>query len=231
MSNIIKARVQIQGTRPLLQHQFGPDAVPLEKGERTGVAGNDPEEWRKTCMVTKDGQLYVRGSYIFGMTRDAARNTKKGKGSIQGAVASTLQVEESVVLLDRWMPKKGDPGTDPTESVYLDVCGVRNPSTKGRNVRYRLAASAGWKAEFTLVWDKTIVSRDQMRAVMNDAGTLVGLADGRSIGNGRFMVSKFEVIDAEETAPARSLGKEPAARDLAKGRKAMRAVQETAATA
>jgi hypothetical protein len=55
MANIIKARIEIRGTRPLLQNQFGPEALPLEKGERTGVAGNDPEEWRRTCMVTAEG--------------------------------------------------------------------------------------------------------------------------------------------------------------------------------
>lgn len=201
MANIIRARVQIRGIRPLLQHQFGPEALPLEKSERSGVAGNDPEEWRKTCMVMPNGQLYVRGTYVFGAMRDGARHTKKGKGSIQSLVAATLQIEEERVLLDRCLPK-GDPTTDATQPVYIDVCGVRNPSTKARNVRYRLAASIGWKAQFTLLWDKTIVQRDQIRAVLNDAGTLVGLADGRSVGYGRFAVESFEVLDAEASTAA-----------------------------
>jgi hypothetical protein len=82
MSNIIRARASIRGTRPLLQHRFGPEAIPLEKQERTGVAGNDPEEWKRTCMVTPEGQLFVKGTYVFGMLVAAAKNTKKGKGSI-----------------------------------------------------------------------------------------------------------------------------------------------------
>lgn len=69
-------------------------------------------------------------------------------------------------------------------------------------MRYRLAASTGWKATFTIVWDKTIVSRDQMRAVVNDAGTLTGLGDGRSIGFGRFDVLKFEELNAQEETAA-----------------------------
>jgi len=77
MSNIVRARVTICGTRPLLQHAFGPEALPLEKGERTGVAGNDPQEWRRTCMITADGQLFIRGTYVFGMLRDAARHTRR----------------------------------------------------------------------------------------------------------------------------------------------------------
>ena len=149
MANIVRAKVRIKGTRPLLQHRFGPDAIPLEKQEKEGAAGNVPNEWRKTCMVTPSGQLYVEGTYIFRMLRDASAHTKKGRGSIQPLVAATLQVEDEQILLNRWMPE-GDPTTDKTQPVYIDVCGVRNPSTKQRNVRYRLATTAGWECTFTM---------------------------------------------------------------------------------
>lgn len=198
MANIIRASVSLEGIRPLIQHAFGEHAIPLEKTEKTGVAGNDPEEWKRTCMVTPDGFLYVRDVNIFGLIRDAAKHTRKGKGSLQSSVAATLQVEESVIKLNRKVPESGEPTRDRSAEVYIDVCGVRNPSTKGRNVRYRLASSAGWKMTFTLLWDKTIVNRDQMRAILNDAGTLVGLGDGRSIGFGRFQVAEFKVVDAED---------------------------------
>ncbi|MBI4783274.1 MAG: hypothetical protein HY785_18430, partial [Oscillatoriophycideae cyanobacterium NC_groundwater_1537_Pr4_S-0.65um_50_18] len=46
---------------------------------------------------------------------------------------------------------------------------------------------------FLLDWDKTIVSRSEMEAVAIDAGKLVGLGDGRSIGYGRFEMQSFEV--------------------------------------
>ena len=195
MSNIVKARVSIKGIRPLLFHSFGPDAIPLEKQEKTGVAGNDPEEWKKTVLATKEGQLYLPPTYIFGCLRDAARYTKSGKGSIQTKVAATLQIEDERILLDRFMPSPpAQLTTDSDEPVYLDVRSVRNPSTKARNVRYRVGASSGWSCAFTLVWDRTIVSRGEMEAVLRDAGALVGLADGRSIGMGRFTV---ESVDAE----------------------------------
>jgi hypothetical protein len=201
MSNIVTARIEIRGTRPLLQHKFGPEALPLEKVEREGVAGNSPNEWRKTCMVTASGQLFVNGTYFFSMIRDASKHTKAKRGSIQPLVSATLQVMDEMVLLDRWVPKEGDPPADPTQPVYIDICGVRNPSTKARNVRYRLATATGWKAAFTIQFDRTIVSRDQMRSVLKDAGTLVGLADGRSVGYGRFVVESFEVLaEAEEAA-------------------------------
>ena len=52
MSNIIQANLLIRGTRPMLIHHFGADAIPLERRERSGVAGNDPEEWKRTVLMT-----------------------------------------------------------------------------------------------------------------------------------------------------------------------------------
>jgi hypothetical protein len=195
-SNILKATVTIKGIRPLLWHRFGPDALPLEKQERTGVAGNDPEEWKRTVLMTAERQLYVEASQVFGMMRDAAKYTKKGKGSIQGLVAATLQIDDDRVLIDRFVPGGDAPPTDPTQPVYLDIRGVRNPSTKARNVRYRVAASSGWSTAFHLVWDKTVVSRNEIEAVLRDAGQLVGIGNGRSIGMGRFKVEAFEVTES-----------------------------------
>lgn len=207
MSNLVKARITIKGIRPLLQHHFGPDALPLEKAEKDGVAGNSPNEWRKTAMVTKEGQLYLEPTYVFATIRDGAKYTKKGKGSIQSAVAATLQVLDNEILIDRHFPgfpnghafdilKAEPPERDKTAPVYLDVQSVRNPSTKGRNVRYRVACSPGWSASFTILFDKTIVDRNSMQAVLNDAGVLVGIADGRSIGFGRFTVESYEELES-----------------------------------
>lgn len=199
-NNIVRATVKIRGSRPIMWHVFGPESIPLEKQERTGVAGNDPFEWRKTVLYTKDtGQLYLRPDYFFSCLREAARYTKKGRGSIQKFVAATLQVTDDKILIDdRFIPgfNGGLPESIPTDDtlpVYLDVRGVRNPSTKGRNVRYRVACSTGWECTFNLLWDKTIVARGQMEAVLIDAGNLVGLADGRSIGFGRFEILSFDI--------------------------------------
>ncbi|HLG72352.1 MAG TPA: hypothetical protein VFE42_20615 [Chloroflexota bacterium] len=196
-NNILQARVTISGTRPLLWHAFGPDSIPLTKQEKTGVAGNDPEEWRKTVLVTPDGQLYVEPTYIFGCVRDGARHTKKGRGSIQPLVAATLQILDDRVLVDRWMPE-GVPPTDPAQPVFLHVCSVRNPATKARNVRYRVAASAGWTLSFTALWDKTVVSRGELESAIRDAGALEGIGDGRRIGFGRFILTEFSILDGDK---------------------------------
>jgi hypothetical protein len=191
---MLAARVTVRGNRALLFHHFGPDALPLTKQERTGVAGNDPEEWRKTVLMTPQRQLYLKPSYIFGMLRDGARYTTRKRGTIQPYVASTLQIVDDVIMLDRFVPPEPIP-TDSTLPVYLDVQSVKNPTTKARNVRYRVAASPGWLLSFGITWDKTVVSRGEMEAVVNDAGKFVGLGDGRSVGYGRFTVESFEVSE------------------------------------
>lgn len=220
MGNMVRARITIRGTRPLLQHAFGPESIPLEDEERTGRAGNDPEEWKKSRLVSDDGELYVLDSYVFGMLRDAAKHTKKGRGSFQPFVAATLQVLESVIPLGRKMPEGLPKHNAYGEPVYIDVRGCRNPSTKARNVRYRLACSPGWEATFTLLWDKTVVGREVMRAILNDASVLVGMGDGRSIGMGRFEVLSWEVADdAKEASASGSVGDESAAGGMGKGRR------------
>ncbi|MBE7549455.1 MAG: hypothetical protein HS126_00055 [Anaerolineales bacterium] len=193
MSNIITARVKIKGTRPLLWNAFTPDAIPLKKTEKTGVAGNDPDEWRKRVLITKDRQLYVEPTYIFGCLRDAAKHTKKGKGSLQPLITATLQIQDERILTDRYLPEDGQLNRDPEQPVYLDVRSAKNPSTRAHNVRYRIAAAPGWIVTFNIEWDKTIISRQEMEAVVIDAGRLTGLGDGRSIGFGRFAVEEFDI--------------------------------------
>jgi hypothetical protein len=200
MTNMMIARLGIVGTRPLLFNSFGPDAIPLKKGERSGVAGNDPEEWRRRRCWNEDRQLCLPSAAVFACLRDGARFTRKGRGSLQPLIVATLQVSEEVITLDRFLPESDIP-TDPAASVYIDVRGVRMKATGAWNVRYRVATSKGWRANFQITWDKTILSRGEMQAICIDAGKLVGIGDGRKLGFGRFDVDVFGVENAQ-AAPA-----------------------------
>ena len=77
----------------------------------------------------------------------------------------------------------------------LDLFTAFVPAT----VCYRVAAAAGWQAGFSLLWDRTVVSRGEMEAAIVAAGQFVGVGNGRSIGFGRFAVEAFAV---EEQAVA-----------------------------
>lgn len=191
-NNHLEATVTVEGTRPLFWHHFRPDSIPLEKGEKTGVAGNDPESWKKTVLITEDRQLYLNPDQIFRMVRGGGSHIRKSRGSIMTDIESTLQVLDNVILVDRFLPE-GTPPTDPKQPVYLDIRSVKNPSTKARNVCYRIVAAAGWHVTFRFFWDKTVVSRGQMEAALRDAGMFEGLGNARKIGMGRFRVLSFDV--------------------------------------
>lgn len=196
MGNVLTAEIRIEGARPLLWHAFTPDAIPIGKKERTGTAGNDPAEWRRTVLATSEGQLYLKGTYVFGCLRDGAKFTPYRRGSLQPMLVSTLLVLDRTVPIEGLVLPEALPA-DEERPVYLDVQSVRNPATRARNVRYRVAAAPGWRATFRISWDKTIISREQLHAIAIDAGRLVGIGDGRAIGYGRFTVTTFEVSDAD----------------------------------
>lgn len=192
--SISTAIVKIQGNKPLLWNHFGPEVIPLTTREKTGEAGNDPSEWRRTVLKTPKGQLYLEPSYIFGTIRDGAKHTTRKRGTLQPFVAATLQISDERILVDRFIPPKIESLEQAKDQpVYLDVQSVKNPATGARKVRYRVAASSGWKAEFTISWDNTMVSEHEMETAVGDAGRFAGLGDGRRIGYGRFEVLEFKV--------------------------------------
>ena len=214
MSNILAAKISIKGTRLHIQHRFTPDALPLEKQERTGVAGNDPEEWKRTCILNKNRAMVVLPQMIFGMfcaNRDgAARHVKNGRGNAVKAFASTLQVLEDSILLTRngspiVLPDEperileGAPYSEMPDSAFILISAVVNPGTKARNVRYRVSCKPGWECSFALLFDKTIVSRQMLEQGIQAASKLVGLSNSRAIGHGRFRVQSLEFVDDAES--------------------------------
>ena len=190
--NVAEAFVQIEGTRPLLWHAFTSDTIPLERQEKAGVPGNNPDEWQKTVLYHPDTrQLYIPGTYVFACIREGSKYTRKGRGSYQAMIVATLLVQEEIIFIDdRYLPDSLS--ADANEAVYLDVRGVRNPATKGVNVRYRVACRSGWTCSFHLAWDKSLVGKDVLGAVLLDAGRFVGIGNGRNIGMGRFQINALE---------------------------------------
>lgn len=151
MSNLLMAMVTIEGTRPFMWHAFTLGAMTKKKKEQAGTAGNDPEEWKRSVLATLEGQLYVEPFYIFACLRDGARYVKQGRGSLQAHVIATLQVLDKKVLSNRFLPQGlRELPTDPTQPVYLDIRGVKNPTTKARNIRYWVATAPGWQDDVSV---------------------------------------------------------------------------------
>jgi len=102
-----------------------------------------------------------------------------------------------IVIQGRFVPRKPEYLHDGifcevTPEVFVDV----SPATSRRNIRYRVTTAPGWICNFTVEFDKTIVTRSQMHSICIQAGEFVGLGDGRGIGLGRFTVKAFGSPDS-----------------------------------
>ncbi|WP_257236728.1 hypothetical protein [Nostoc sp. 'Peltigera malacea cyanobiont' DB3992] len=91
MANILQAEVKVMGTRTLAIHHFGIDALPLEAKEKDGVAGNSPNEWKKTVLMDEEKQLFLLPTYFFGAIKYGGKTVKRGKGNFLADIASTCK--------------------------------------------------------------------------------------------------------------------------------------------
>jgi hypothetical protein len=186
-----------------LFHAFKIEAISSLSKVKTGSAGNDPEEWKRT-LLEKNNQLYIPASYVSSCLKEGAKYTKAGRGTIQKSFISGMTVRSEISFLDRYLPEGWQEmsfeqmSMDSSEKVYLDVRGVMNPNSKGRNVRYRVACSEGWKTDFSFSFDDTIVSPSQIKKILDDSGKMVGVGDGRVLGYGRFKVDSLKIADEDE---------------------------------
>ena len=168
---------EIEGTSALLMHKFplepieAPDKkTPEEQAEY--AAYRDPE----TAM------LYVPALAIQRSLVGAAVFSKgKGRASLQKVVAACVIVS----------PEYCDLGT---KNYKVDARPVVVPATRGRIVRHRPRLDE-WKTTFTIEFDDGLLKSSQVRKVVDDAGTRVGLLDFRPERKGpfgRFIVTKWE---------------------------------------
>lgn len=190
----ISSRITIKGTKAILFHTFPIDTLSVGK-TKSGSAGRDEEEWKSTVLMTGERQLYVMGSYLVGAIKAAGKLIKVGKGNMMKKIESCLECSQDVILLeDSYVPPDDQITKSSSDPVYIDVRSVVNPTTKGRNLRFRVAAKAGWKLSTIIQWDDAIVSKENLKECVVNAGLYEGIGDGRRIGFGRFSLVSFEMI-------------------------------------
>lgn len=193
-----KAHVTVKGTRPVLFHSFNVEVISSLTKKKSGSSGNNSEEWKDT-VLERGGQLYFPATYWQATLKEGAKYTKAGRGTMQKTFNSASMITTDYSMIDRHLPNGWvnmtveEFGTDASRPVYIDVRGVMNPATKGRNVRYRVACSPGWKCAFEIEFDDNYISTQVIKKIVEDAGKMVGIADGRTLGNGRFEVESCEI--------------------------------------
>jgi len=198
-----KIHAKLIGKRPILFCAFRIETITALTRSKTGSAGNDPEEWKRT-VLEKNGVLYIPGSYWSSCLKEGAKYTKAGRGSIQKMFRSCAIVLDEVSYLDRKLPDQWEKMSweqfpkNNDAPVYLDIRGVLNPNSKAKNVRYRVACSPGWKTEFSFAFDDNIISLPQAKKVLEDSGKLAGVGDGRVLGYGRFDIEDMQISDYKD---------------------------------
>jgi hypothetical protein len=184
----IRAKISVEGIKPVLFCKF-PMSTLTNRNSKTG---ND--EWKETVYMETNRQLYFPGINFANSIRDGGKEVKVGRSNLSKKLGTTIEVEETKVLIDRFVPEEKDLLMLDSEPVYLDCRSVVNPMTKGRNMRYRIAASPGWKCELTVTWDDYILSKEQMKVCVENAGAFQGIGDARRIGFGKYKILEFKVI-------------------------------------
>ena len=189
------AKIEAKGNRPFLFNHLGINFLSTDRKTLSGTSGNNAEEWKNSVLYNEKRQLYIPSSYILGSFKYGSVYTKIGRGTLMKKVVATLLVLDETILFDQFLPEEKDLKiNDLSEPVFLDVRTVKNPNTKGSNLRYRIGMKSGYEFSFKIMWDDSIVSENHMKNVARDAGMLVGIGDGRSLGFGRYEIKDFSIV-------------------------------------
>jgi len=194
-----KAIFTAKGTKPFLFHRFNIEALTNTKKPKDGTSGNNPSEWKETVW-TEGTKLYVPAFYLHSAITQGAKFVKIGRGTVSKHVSSALTILDEKIYFNRQLPKPieemtgEDISRDSSDPIFLDIRGVSNPNTKGKNIRYRLGLSKDWEINVNIEWDDSIISKEQMKSSIEALGKLVGFSNGRTLGYGRFDLTKFEIL-------------------------------------
>ena len=169
--------VTIKGSSSLLMHRF--PLVAVEAIEKKTI---DEQAEIAAYRIPDTNSLYIPGSAVQRCLVGAAAYSKgKGRSTLQKVVAAAVFVT----------PEYLDLGT---EEYIVDSRSVVVPATKGRVVRHRPRLDQ-WAVSFSLEYDENLMTEQQVRKVVDDAGSLVGLLDYRPEKKGpfgRFMVTSWK---------------------------------------
>lgn len=160
--------VTIKGTSALLMHRYPLEPIeaidkktPLEQAEI--FAYRDPES----------SDLYLPGVNVQRALVVAATYSKGGgRSSLQKQVAACVLVSPERISLG-------------IKEYKIDSRRAVNPSTGGAIIRHRPRLDE-WQAAFKIEFDNTLLKETEVRTIVDDMGSRVGLLDFRPQKKGPF---------------------------------------------
>lgn len=183
--------VEIENISPLLMHgsqALGMDdeSKAVKKKGGSALLG-DENEWKRTIYFDKGVGCYLPAGNIEAALVEASKQFK-----ITGRATATKFFKSGVFITEDILPilVDGKPILS-LDKVEVDKRCVKNPSTGGRQLRYR-AIFKKWRCSFSLmVSSDDYISGDLVKQVLDYAGMYVGLCDYRP-RFGRFQVVKLK---------------------------------------
>lgn len=176
--------VEIEGTAALLFHAWSVEGVAAKSAAAKGSAAKKTDDLESYVYRNEHGDLCIPGEYL----RQSIIHAAKFRQDPRSPRKSAMDLFKAGVVATTELATTGKPTWD-----YIDrrrVMVQRNGVT-----RERPALLAGWKATFDLmVLTPEYIDQALLRAVVNDAGRLVGIADFRPTF-GRFDVVNWKVAD------------------------------------
>ena len=172
-----KIDVTIKGISALLMHSFPMISPPA------GWEKWEPEKQAEIAAYRDlAGELYVPAIAIQRCLISAASYSKgKSRASLQKQTAACVMVN----------PERLNLGV---KTYAVDSRPVVIAATKGRIIRHRPRFDE-WKLSFEIEYDDGLLSEKELRKIVDDAGSRVGLLDFRPEKKGpfgRFMVTSWK---------------------------------------
>ena len=181
-------KIKLVGTSPLLMHNerlADPlDAVTKELKRTTSKKKKTDEDHEQVARIEWEGGLYFDdkiGPYLPGWNlvatlKSAGRLSKRGK-----------DIERAVNILEDKVPVQYS-GPRKLDAMYkAGMRDRRSVGVMGKRVIRTRPRFEEWAVEFTLLFEEGVFNRDDLVAILADAGTMIGTGDFRP-RFGRFSV-------------------------------------------
>jgi len=179
----MKIIVEISGLTSLLMNKFSLEEQGIKKDKNM----TPREDAEKKVYQDEQGRLYYPTTNIFACIIEAGKFHKDGKNKVTTARSSLIpagvMIHDEVVYFRR------------PDTWEVDSRAVVVPSTGGRIVCHRPRLD-DWCLGFSLSLDIKMFSPKTLRAIIDDAGSKVGLGDFRPSRKGIF--GRFTVTSWQE---------------------------------
>jgi len=177
-------KVRIEGVRPLLMHRYVPEG---EKPKRSGEKHDHKEDCLKALYRDKEGKIVVPSRCVKATIVNAAKEFKvpgKGNKTFKDYVKAGIIIEPMDIPLIT-------PNGDPEKAWEIDLQPVVVKKARITRARPRFDE---WALEFDIIIVDPIITSENVKVFLENAGKYVGLLDGRP-EYGLFKVTKFEKVE------------------------------------